>query len=215
MEQNITLISKFKQIKPNTLIILSGSNGSGKSTTIKTIAGILSPLKGTISINMEDIRSQSNARLAMHLAYASTERIYEDYISIYEMVRFGNYPYSGGLNTETPSESVNRAISLMKIEHIKDKYLNEVSDGEWQKANIARVLAQDTPILLMDEPSAFLDYPSRMQLFKDLSEFCNDFNKSILISTHDIEIANKYGNLFWHIEKKQLFVSKNPPVWNF
>jgi iron complex transport system ATP-binding protein len=202
-------------IEPNTLIILSGSNGSGKSTLIKTIAGLISPLDGIITANSKNIKSISSTSLAMQLAYASTERIHEDYISIYEMVRFGRYPYAEGLNNDSPSEFIDRAIQLMGIEHIKGKYLNEVSDGEWQKANIARVLAQDTPIVLMDEPSAFLDYPSRLQLFKDLHSFCKNFNKSILISTHDIEIANAYGEVFWHIENKQLFISKNPPIWNF
>ncbi len=131
------------------------------------------------------------------------------------MVAFGRFPYGQKIWNDVESDTyVQEALRLMKIEHIADKYLNSISDGEWQKANVSRVLAQNTPLILMDEPTAFLDYPSKIQLLKDLKEIALDKNKVIIISTHDIELATNYGTLFWHIDKGHFISSTEPIPWS-
>jgi iron complex transport system ATP-binding protein len=201
-------------IKKGELVILTGVNGSGKSTLLKTIANLIPPINGSIIVN-QLVLSRLNAREASRLiAFASTARIHEDYIKVYEMVAFGRFPFGQKLWTnKEPDTFVEDAIKLMKIEHIADKYLNTISDGEWQKANVSRVLAQNTPLILMDEPTAFLDYPSKVQLLQDLKEIAITKNKVIIISTHDIELATKYGTLFWHIHNEEFMSSNQPIPW--
>ncbi|MFM6983230.1 MAG: ABC transporter ATP-binding protein [Chitinophagaceae bacterium] len=202
------------------LIILSGRNGSGKSTLLKTIAGLIPALSGTISINGYNLPSshvqapsifgalKSYNNLSKQLAYVNTDRVKEDYIKVQDLILFGRFPYQQ--HTEKNLDILNEALQLLGIENIRFKYLNNISDGEWQKANIARALVQDTPIILMDEPSAFLDYHSKMQLFKDLRAISEQKNKLIIVSTHDMDLANRHGTAFWQIENHQFHFSDKP-----
>lgn len=202
------------------LIILSGRNGSGKSTLLKTIAGLIPALSGTISINGYNLPSsqvqapsifgalKSYNNLSKQLAYVNTDRVKEDYIKVQDLILFGRFPYQQ--HTEKDLDILNEAIQLLGVENIRFKYLNNISDGEWQKANIARALVQDTPIILMDEPSAFLDYHSKMQLFKDLRAISEQKNKLIIVSTHDMDLANRHGTAFWQIENHQFHFSDKP-----
>lgn len=195
------------------LIILSGINGSGKSTLLKTIAGIIPMLSGNIQICGNPLKGAGHIELSRLLAYSGTNRISDDYITLEELVSFGRFPY--GHYRKQPSEQafIDHCMTIMDIYGIKHKYLNNVSDGEWQKGNIARVLAQQTPLIIMDEPSVFLDYPSRNRLFTDLKRICDQEGKTVLISTHDMEIASRFGSQFWHIEGNQVKQGQNPPVW--
>ncbi len=202
------------------LIILSGRNGSGKSTLLKTIAGLIPALSGKISINGQVLpskRQQSTSvfsslssfnNLSQQLAYVNTDRVKEDYIKVQDLILFGRFPYQQ--HTEKDLQSLKDASQLLGIEAILSKYLNNISDGEWQKANIARALVQDTPIILMDEPSAFLDYHSKMQLFKDLRTISDQKNKLIIVSTHDMDLANRHGTAFWQIDKQEFYMSDKP-----
>jgi iron complex transport system ATP-binding protein len=201
-------------IEKGELVILTGVNGCGKSTLLKTIARLIQPLSGSIMVNRMQLSRLSARECSRLIAFASTNRINEDYIKVSEMVAFGRFPFDQKRWNDMQSDRhVEEAIKRMNIGHIADKYLNTISDGEWQKANVSRVLAQDTPLILMDEPTAFLDYPSKIQLFKDLKEIAIDQNKVIILSTHDIELAVKYGTLFWHIHDKKFISSTQPIPW--
>lgn len=196
------------------LIILTGINGSGKSTLLKTIAGILKPLGGSIRISGTDTSHAGQHTLAGLLAFCGTGRISESYISIRDLVSFGLYPYAEHRLSIEQQDFIDSCMKTMDVYKIRDKYLNQVSDGEWQKANIARVLAQKTPLIIMDEPTVFLDYPSRGRLFSDLKQICATESKTILLSTHDVDTAAAYGNAFWHIENGHLHCSDKAPVWS-
>lgn len=197
----------------NDLIVLTGENGSGKSTLLKTIAGIYKVLSGEIFISGESISQLPQKKRAEKLAFASTQRIREDYIRIEDVVRFGQFPYLQLSESENNNNEVEKAITLMGIDKIRNKYLNQVSDGEWQKANIARVLAQKTDLILMDEPTAFLDYPSRMRLYRDLKEICLTQNKTIIVSTHDIDSVKEFASSYWHIDQGKLDILHESPTW--
>ena len=197
----------------NDLIVLTGENGSGKSTLLKTIAGIYKVLSGEIFISGESISLLPQKKRAEKLAFASTQRIREDYIRIEDVVRFGQFPYLQLSESENNNNEVEKAITLMGIDKIRNKYLNQVSDGEWQKANIARVLAQKTDLILMDEPTAFLDYPSRMRLYRDLKEICLTQNKTIIVSTHDIDSVKEFASSYWHIDQGKLDILQESPTW--
>lgn len=197
----------------NDLIVLTGENGSGKSTLLKTIAGIYKVLSGEMFISGESISQLPQKKRAEKLAFASTQRIREDYIRIEDVVRFGQFPYLQLSESENNNNEVEKAISLMGIDKIRNKYLNQVSDGEWQKANIARVLAQKTDLILMDEPTAFLDYPSRMRLYRDLKEICLTQNKTIIVSTHDIDSVKEFASSYWHIDQGKLDILQESPTW--
>lgn len=203
------------------LIILSGRNGTGKSTLLKTIAGLIPALSGTISIKGTRLPSNNKAtsiwsafktfnKLSHQLAYVNTDRVKEDYIKVQDLILFGRFPYLNQQHTEKDLQLLDEAVNLLGIETIRNKFLNNISDGEWQKANIARALVQDTPVIVMDEPSAFLDYPSKVQLFKDLRAIANQKNKLIIVSTHDMDLANRHGTAFWQIENQQLSISDKP-----
>ncbi len=201
-------------INKGELVILTGVNGCGKSTLLKTLAHLIHPLNGSIMVNRLQLSILNARECSRLIAFASTTRIHEDYIKVNEMVAFGRFPFGQKIWNDVESDAhVEEAMRLMKIEHIADKYLNTISDGEWQKANVSRVLAQNTPLILMDEPTAFLDYPSKIQLLKDLREIAVSGNKVIIISTHDIELASKYGTLFWHIEQQRFISSEKPIPW--
>ena len=195
------------------LIVLTGVNGSGKSTLLKTLAGIIPAISGEILLQGENIVSLNAAERAQKLAFVGTERIKEDYITIEDVVNFGQYPYQKNFYKHLNNHFIEEAIETMGIQNIRHKYLNNVSDGEWQKANIARALAQNTDIILLDEPSAFLDYPSRIRLFKDLKNICSQKNKTILVSTHDIETVKEFSQVFWHLEEGQLHILSKAPNW--
>lgn len=195
------------------LVVLSGVNGIGKSTLLKTICSIIPAISGEIKIFGNSIRSYNRKELSTKIAFAGTERIREDYISVEEMVRFGRYPYDMDRQSDESKLKVQNLLTELGIAHLSSKALDKISDGEWQKANIARVLTQDTPIIILDEPSAFLDYPSRKRLFSDLKNICLNTQKTIILSTHDIEIANQFADIFWHIENGKFTESNVPPVW--
>jgi iron complex transport system ATP-binding protein len=202
------------RIDTGALVILTGVNGCGKSTLLKTLANLIPSLGGQVHITgslLSGLNALASARL---IAFASTERIHEDYIRVSEMIAFGRFPFGQKmLNDPQSNTHVKEAIQLMKIEHIADKFLNTISDGEWQKANVARVISQNTPLILMDEPTAFLDYPSKIQLLKNLRKIAIEHNKVIILSTHDIELVSRYGNIFWHVDKQELSSSVQPIPW--
>jgi iron complex transport system ATP-binding protein len=202
------------KIDTGALVILTGVNGCGKSTLLKTLANLIPALQGQIHITgslLSELNTPASAKL---IAFASTEKIHEDYIRVSEMIAFGRFPFGQKILNDPESDlHVKEAIQLMKIEHIAGKFLNTISDGEWQKANVARVISQNTPLVLMDEPTAFLDYPSKIQLLKNLRKIAIEHNRVIIVSTHDIELASRYGTLFWHVDKHLLSSSDQPIPW--
>lgn len=173
------------------LIALIGANGIGKSTLLKTLTGIIPPIKGNIFINGKKIGDYPPKELAQELSIVLTESLPPSNLTVYEIVALGRQPYTNWLGTLTPEdkEKINNAIALTGIGDFKDKRHFEISDGQLQKTLITRALAQDTSIIILDEPTTHLDLVHKVSLIKLLQKLTHETGKTILYSTHDIDLA--------------------------
>ncbi len=202
------------ELSTGQFVILTGANGAGKSTLLKTLVGLKPISNGQIFINAKPISAYDHPQRALLMSFINSKKIEEDYIRVVDLVRLGRYPYLKVMSEQKiESPLIDAYMEALGLKTIQEKFLNEISDGELQKANIARTLAQDTPIVLMDEPSAFLDYPSKKLLFKLLRQLAIESNKIIICATHDVELAGKFGTQFWHLENKVISISDKSIAW--
>lgn len=198
------------ELKAGELTCLVGVNGVGKSTLLKTISGFVNPLAGDVWIkNPLDGKEYSIAHLnelekSRLLSVVLTERGEVSHLSVYDVVSFGRIPYAGlwGKLTENDRQLIDDAFVKVGIVHLKERSFDELSDGERQKVMVAKALAQQTPIIILDEPSAFLDYPSKEELMDLLRSLAHNENKAILLSSHDLDIIRRYTDNYWIMEKK-------------
>nr|WP_315224169.1 ABC transporter ATP-binding protein [uncultured Flavobacterium sp.] len=173
------------------LISLIGANGIGKSTLLRTITGIQKPLAGHVFLKDKTITAYSPLDLAQNLSLVLTEKLPSSNLSVFELVALGRQPYTNwiGTLTSTDIQKVHEALELTQISHLAKKKHYEISDGQLQKVLIARALAQDTPLIILDEPTTHLDLLHKVSLFKLLKKLTHETNKCILFSTHDIDLA--------------------------
>lgn len=178
-------------LKSGKLISLIGANGIGKSTLLRTITGIQHPLSGSVYLNDKNITEYKSLDLAQNLSLVLTEKLPPSNLSVFELVALGRQPYTNwvGTLTNTDIEKVQEAMQLTQIEHLAHKKHYEISDGQLQKVLIARALAQDTPLIILDEPTTHLDLLHKVSLFKLLKKLTQETQKCILFSTHDIDLA--------------------------
>ncbi len=170
---------------------LLGRNGAGKSTLLRTIAGLAKPMKGEIFLNGRSIANLGRLEIARLAAMVSTERVRVPNLTVYDTIALGRAPHTNWLGrlSEEDSLCVERALTLTGLTGFAAKTLDTLSDGERQRVMIARALAQETPVILLDEPTAYLDLPARYEIFKLLQELARNERKTILCSAHDLEIA--------------------------
>lgn len=201
--QRIILSSASANADSGDLIALIGRNGSGKSTLLRTIAGLQPMLAGTITLNGKEIRTYSRKELAMMIGFNSTEMIKVAGMTVSDLVSIGRYPHTNWLGnlTDTDKEAVDKALSLTSISHFADRNISELSDGERQKAMIARLIAQDTAIMILDEPTAFLDTGSKFEIFRVLKQLSDEKGKTIIFSTHDLQTALNSAARIWLINE--------------
>lgn len=173
------------------LISLIGANGIGKSTLLRTITGIQPPLAGNVLLNNCNINSYKTLDLAQNLSLVLTEKLPPSNLSVFELVALGRQPYTNWIDTLTQMDidKIQQALELTQIEHLAQKKHYEISDGQLQKVLIARALAQDTPLIILDEPTTHLDLLHKVSLFKLLKKLTEETQKCILFSTHDIDLA--------------------------
>lgn len=173
------------------LIALIGANGVGKSSLLRSITGIQKPLEGTVLLNGKNINHYQPLELAQNLSVVLTEKLPPSNLSVFELVALGRQPYTNWLGTltERDIQIIENAIELTQIASLSDKKHYEISDGQLQKVLIARALAQDTPLIVLDEPSTHLDLLHKVSLLKLLKRLSSQTGKCILFSTHDIEMA--------------------------
>ena len=184
---------------PGELTCLLGRNGTGKSTLLRTLAGFQPYLSGEITIGDRFIGDFERKELAKTVGIVLTTQTDLQDISVEELVALGRSPYTGffGNLSADDRKMVKKAISLVGISELKDRRLKSLSDGERQKAMIAKTLAQETPVILLDEPTAFLDFQSRVELFRLLNTLAHDEKKIILMTTHDVHCALRFCEKVW------------------
>jgi len=181
------------------LTCLLGPNGVGKSTLVKAILGQLKPFNGEISLNGKSISSFSNEELAKALSVVLTEPFLPGSMTVGQLVAMGRIPHTNwtGKLEENDRKVVESSLSATKIDYLRDERLSEISDGQRQKALIARALAQDGKVMVLDEPTAHLDLVNRYEIMHLLREISKTQRKSILVVTHDLEIALETADRFW------------------
>lgn len=183
---NITITLKEGQ-----LTALVGANGIGKSTLLRTLTGLQKPLTGDVLLYTKNIAAYSAKELAQNLSIVLTEALPPSNLSVYELIALGRQPYTNWLGKLSANdlEKVDEAMKLTQLAHLADKKHYEISDGQLQKVLIARALAQDTPLIVLDEPTTHLDLLHKAALLKLLKKLTAETGKSILYSTHDIDLA--------------------------
>lgn len=187
------------------LTCLIGANGAGKSTLLRTIAGFQLPLEGTVLLGGDDVRALSPRQRAERMAVVLTDRPDVMCTTVWEMVATGRAPFTGfwGRLSGKDRDIVTRSLRLVGIEWMADRTVASLSDGERQKVMIAKALAQQTPIILLDEPTAFLDYPSRVEAMQLLLNIAHEEHKTVLLSTHDLDLAIHTADRIWLFEKER------------
>ncbi len=173
------------------LISLIGANGIGKSTLLRTLTGIQKPISGEVFLNDKNIFNYSNLELAQNLSLVLTEKLPPSNLTVFELIALGRQPYTNwiGKLSDNDLHQINKAIKITNVEHLRHKKHFEISDGQLQIVLIARALAQDTPLIILDEPTTHLDLLHKVSLLKLLKKLSSETQKCILFSTHDIDLA--------------------------
>ena len=184
-------------------VALIGANGSGKTTLFKTLTGNLKPIEGQIELCGKPLESYSNNDRAKLFSLVLTEKPDDLFLKVFDIVAAGRYPHSGlmaRLRDEDYS-MIKEKLQVTGVLHLIDRDFVSLSDGEKQKVMIAKALVQDTPIIYMDEPTAFLDYPSKVELLRLINRLAEEEHKTILYSSHDLELLMKHGAKMWVVAK--------------
>ena len=191
------------QLQRGQLTCLLGENGVGKSTLLRTLAAFQPKLEGSVSIEGRELDDYSERKLARTIGIVLTEKPDVQQMTVMELVEMGRAPYTGfwGRLNEDDRKVCNEAIALIGIEPLKDRMIQTLSDGERQKVMIAKALAQQTPVIFLDEPTAFLDYPSKVDMLLLLSRISREAQKTIFLSTHDLELALQVADTIWLMDK--------------
>lgn len=184
LETNLTL-------EKGNIYVLIGKNGSGKTTFLQTLAGNIPLLSGEVTIDGKSISNLTLKEKSIKIAFIETRFPQINFMSAFEFVSLGRFPYTGTLGrmNNIDIEKIENAFSLLKIEKLKKKFISEISDGEKQLVQVAKALVQETDVILLDEPMAFLDYSNKRILLEKLVQISKELNKCILLSSHDIEIC--------------------------
>ena len=184
------------------LTCLIGANGIGKSTLLRTLSAFQPPLSGEIFIDSESpipLSTLTDKQLSRLIGVVLTEKPDVQNMTVFELVGLGRSPYTGfwGRLNEDDKEVVKESLRLVGIESLQDRLIQTLSDGERQKTMIAKALAQQTPVIYLDEPTAFLDYPSKVEMLTLLRHLARETGKTIFLSTHDMELALQIADELW------------------
>lgn len=178
-----------------TLTALVGPNGMGKSTLLRTLAGVQPPLSGAVTLVADGVEHRltdlTRRQLSRWISVVLTDRVEVENVTVEDVVGFGRMPYTGyfGRLGDEDRRIVAEALRMTGLMPLSRRMVGTLSDGERQKMMIAKALAQQTPVVLLDEPTAFLDYPSKVEMMKLLRSLAHDMGKMIVLSTHDLNLA--------------------------
>lgn len=189
-------------------IALLGENGIGKSTLLRTISNVQKIIAGTILIENKNSTNYNFLELSKKMSIVLTERIPPSNLTVYELITLGRQGHTNWIGTLSTTDKIiiNDAINQVNIHSIKDNKVDELSDGQYQKVMIARALAQDTSIILLDEPTAHLDIINKAEIFKLLKELSTEKRKTIIISSHELQLAIQTADDLWLMTEKE-FIS--------
>ena len=189
------------------LICLVGRNGVGKSTLLRSLSGLQPPLSGDVLLGGSSIASYSHKALARLVSVVTTRDVPVPSMSSWEVVALGRSPYPQFWGQLSPAdkEIVDRSIDITGISPLASRRVGSLSDGERQKVMIAKAIAQETPVILLDEPTAFLDYPSKVSTLSLLSRLAREMGRTILVSTHDVEHALRLSDEVLLLQKEGLY----------
>ncbi len=203
-------------IRCGEVVALVGRNGAGKSTLLRTICGYQKALSGELSFMGRSFDGLDTKTLSKLIAVVLTDTSVASNITVRELVSLGRTPHTnffGSMRT-ADKRAVDWAMDVVGIETFSNRKIAALSDGERQKCMIAKALAQETPIIALDEPTAFLDYPSKMALFRQLSHLASRMEKAVIVSTHDIELAFRLCNTIWFMDKGALHCGTPDDLWD-
>jgi len=192
------LLHVSKNFDAGKIVALIGRNGTGKSSLIRTIAGLQKELEGSISIQGNTLLGLQLIDLAKLISVVFTQRPAVNGIDVITLLEMGTYPHQKESNSF--QEKINKIIGELQLEHLLSKSIENLSDGEFQKVMIGRALVQETPVILLDEPTAFLDYVAKEEVMSLLRDIAHNSNKLILFSSHDLTLVEKYADEKWILD---------------
>lgn len=188
-------------IRAGEFVCLLGPNGTGKSTLIRTLAGIQAPLGGELKLEGHCYKKISPRERARRVSIVFTDLLPVGMMDAYSFTALGRHPHSGwmGRLSQTDHTQIQWALEAAGAAHLRERQVSELSDGERQKVAIARALAQEARLMLLDEPTAFLDLPRRIELMRLLRDLAHREKIGMLLSTHDLDLAIRYADRLWLI----------------
>ena len=184
------------QVRPGEILTLIGPNGSGKSTILKTITRQLKQIGGTVYLGKETMRGMGDNEVSRRLSMVMTERVRTELMSGREVVASGRYPYTGRLGILSPEdwEKVDEAIALVHAKEVQEQDFMKISDGQRQRLMLARAIAQDTKILVLDEPTSYLDMGFKLDILANIRLLARERNLAIVMSLHELDLAQKISD---------------------
>ena len=205
--ENLSIGYKGKPLMPDInvclcegdIVALAGSNGAGKTTLFRTLCGSIKPVGGRIFLFGKDLNGYSATERASLFSLVLTEKPDDLFLKVSDIVAAGRYPQLGLMArlNENDEKIIEEALQTVGVKHLIDRNFISLSDGEKQKVMIAKAIVQDTPIIFMDEPAAFLDYPSKIELINLMVKLSHEHNKTILFSSHDLDLLLRYCDRMW------------------
>lgn len=199
-------------LEPGVMTCLIGSNGVGKSTLLKTLAAFQPKLDGQIMIGEKEIDEFPVRQKSRLISIVLTDRVEASSLTVRQLVALGRSPYTNfwGNCTEEDWRVVDESLRMVGSAVGGNRFVGSLSDGERQRIMIAKALAQQTPIIYLDEPTAFLDYPSKIDIMTTLRRICHDTKKTILLSTHDFELSLQLSDCLWLMEREKGITTGTP-----
>jgi len=200
------------ELLPGEFASLIGPNGAGKSTLLRSLAGFQRPLSGEVELCGDPVTAIPVEERARRAACVFTGRIDSGWFTVFDIVAFGRYPFTDARNRLSGRDhaAVADAIESVGLEDLSARRFSELSDGERQKALIARAIAQDCPLLVLDEPTAFLDALARIEIFHLVLRLAREGGKAVVLSTHDLDLALRYADRLWLLDRDHRFEAGVP-----